>query len=141
MIRRKRLLQIAAVSVILFGGIWWFSATALPVDTIPDKTSVTVTTGPLVEIITVAGRVVPRTSIEITCKASGTVVTVPVQASSLVRKLGLSCTNNYRSSATKIHKGLSPYFLTLGDERFNDRRICQGRDVAQIVGLLRRDFA
>lgn len=52
----------------------------------PGETTVTVTTGPLVETITATGRIVPRTSIEITCKASGTVVDVPVQPSSKVKK-------------------------------------------------------
>jgi HlyD family secretion protein len=49
-------------------------------------TTATVERGPLKEVLTATGTVVPRTQVAITCKASGRVVELPVQVSSTVQK-------------------------------------------------------
>lgn len=71
--------------VVVLGLVGWhFKHSAGPVD--PIEKTATVAATHLVEVITATGLVVPRTSVQITCKASGMVLAVLVQPSSRVKK-------------------------------------------------------
>ena len=84
MILRSRRFWIVVLVILVIGS--WFAFRPAKVPAASLEETATASLGPLVEVITATGKVVPRTRVDITCKASGTVIRVPVQPGSQVKK-------------------------------------------------------